>query len=89
MSARLGGSDDAYFFRSADFGVVADFPYVLEADNAGLRGEEGVILTTADVFARQVLGAALAQDNLAGDDGLSVVPFYPEPFRAGIPSVFC
>jgi hypothetical protein len=43
------------------------------------KREEGVILAKADILARVPLGAALARNNVAGNDLLTAEQLYPQP----------
>src|SRR5690242_6438800 len=46
-------------------------PRTIEPHIAINQGENGVVATQADVFAWQVFGAALANDDIAGDDSFA------------------
>ena len=50
-------------------------------------GENRVIFTNADVQAWVVLGATLANDDVAGDYDLAAILLYPEPATSSIPSI--
>src|SRR5687768_17222040 len=52
----------------------------IESDLPIDQGKNGVIATKPDVFAGQKFRPALADDNVAGDDGLTAKFFYAEPF---------
>jgi len=57
-----------------------------EFDHAVLAGKEGIICGADDVDARSVLGAALADDDLADHDLLAVLKLDAEAFGDGIAS---
>ena len=57
-----------------------------ELDGAVLAGEEGVIFGAKHVGARGILGAALADDDLADHDFLAVLKLAAAPFGNGIAS---
>jgi len=57
-----------------------------EFDRAVLAGKKGIVGGAKDVHARSVLGAALADDNLADHDFLAVLKLDAEPFGDGIAS---
>lgn len=48
----------------------------------------GVVTPKADIAAGDELGPALAEDDIAGDDGFSAEFFYPETFADAVASVF-
>lgn len=58
-----------------------------EAHQAIGRGEEGVIATAGDVLTRMEAGAALAHEDRAGGDRLTVKSLHAESLGAGVPSV--
>jgi hypothetical protein len=62
---------------------------VAEADHAGDLGEEGVVLAAADIGAGLELGAALADDDGAAEDGLAGEALDAEALRVGVAAVFC
>ena len=51
------------------------------------EGEQGVIATAPDIVAGVEVGAALANDDLAGADRLTAVPLHPKPLRIRIAAV--
>lgn len=56
-------------------------------DKAVAEGEEGVIATDANIVARVEASAALADEDGAGLDGLSIVAFDAEAFAVAIATV--
>ncbi len=72
---RLGGDNRSVFghFHGA---VEADALAVGEFDFTGRSSEQGVVVTLLNIFARVNTGAALANDDHAGFDSLSVMNFY-------------
>ena len=56
-------------------------------DRTVLQREEGPIATNADVLAGMEFGAALTNDDAAGDDGLAAKFFHAEPLRVALASV--
>src|SRR5688572_1715201 len=59
----------------------------LELHDAIHQGEERIILATADVAAGVELGAALTDQNVAGDDVLATEPLDAEALRVRIATV--
>src|SRR6185369_6181728 len=59
----------------------------MEGDLALDRREDGVILAHADIAAGMKLGAALAQDDIAGDHVLTAVALHAEPPAGAIAPV--
>ena len=57
-----------------------------EFDRTVFAGEERIVSGADDVDARGVLGAALADDDLADHDFLAVLKLDAEPFGDGIAS---
>ena len=55
-----------------------------ELDRPGLEGEQGVVATATDVHAGVDVGAALADQDLAGVDLLAAEPLDPEPLGGGV-----
>ncbi len=74
------GSEDLVDVDAAAFAV--------EADGAGDDGEDGVVAAEADAFTGSPFGAALADDDVAGDDLLAAVFFDTEAFAAAVATVF-
>ena len=77
-----GGS---FGWRDADEASTA--AAVFELDVAGDEREQRVILALADVLARLVLGAALANQNRASIDQLASEALYAEPLAVRIAAV--
>ena len=61
----------------------------IEADMAVGKGEEGVVPSHADVVAGVELGTALADENGAGENKLSAVPFHAETLAMAVAAVPC
>ena len=59
----------------------------VELDGACLEGEQRVVAAAADAAARVEVGAALADDDLAGVDELAAVPLDAEPLGVGVAAV--
>src|SRR6187431_2279142 len=58
-----------------------------ELDRAGLEGEQRVVTATADVGAGVEVGAALTDDDLAGEDLLAAEPLHAEALCVGVTTV--
>ena len=58
-----------------------------ELDVAVGRGEQGVVLAKADIVARPELGAALAHDDVAGENLLAAELLDAEALAGGIATV--
>src|SRR5690606_41341709 len=58
-----------------------------EVDHAVHQGEQGVVTAQADALAGMELGAALADDDVAGLDGLAAVDLHTQVLRVGIAAV--
>jgi len=82
---RLGSDSDCGRGDGLDDGHLA--AGLVELDNAILQGEEGPIAADADVFAGVQLGAALADDDVAGDDGLAAELFDAATFAVALATV--
>src|SRR3546814_13905657 len=76
---RLGGSSD-----HADVGAVAG---LAELHPALGDGADRVIPAAADILARMHLGAALADDDVPGDDGLDPAPLHAAATALGVAPV--
>ncbi len=63
------------------------FSSLAEGYDAIRSGKKGVILANADVGTGMKLGAALANDDVAGTDRFTAKPFYAEAFRFRIATV--
>ncbi len=59
----------------------------IEANAAVNQRENRVIAAEADVFARQKLGAALADDDVAGDDQFAAKFLHAEPLADAVAAV--
>lgn len=70
-----------------DVDEAAVIPAAGKSDGAVGLGEERVVVTTPDVDAGVKLGAALADDDRAGGDGLPTEHFHTEHLRVGIAAV--
>src|SRR5882724_7676621 len=77
LDSALGDADRATAFFALD----------AELHRAINQGEQGVIAAEADAGARMKLGAALANDDVAGIHGLSAVNLHPEVFGVRIAAV--
>ena len=63
------------------------FALLLEFDDAVTQGIQGVILAHADILARIVLRAALTNDDVASNGGLSTEKFHSESLTSGLTTV--
>ena len=70
---RLPGGLFGRLGKGFDRDVHAVIGFALELHAAIDHGEDGVILAEADIGARLPPGAALADDDVAGDDGFTAV----------------
>ena|SRR5438270_5482583 len=59
----------------------------IEADVPINQREDRVIAAEPNVFSRLKLRAALAKNNVAGQDSLAAETFYPEPFADAVATV--
>ena len=82
------------FFLLGDFSCDGDNIHkgfvallLLEFHNAVALSVQGVILAHADVLARIVLRAALTDDDVASDSGLSTEKFHSESFTLRLATV--
>ena len=73
----LGGG----FFGDDDGDEASALSAVLELDDAGDLGEEGVILASADIEAGLKRGSALADEDGASGDGFAAEALDAEPLR--------
>ena len=80
MLVQSGGRDDAHR---------ATAPGALDRElNVPLNeSEQGVILAEADVLTRMEFGAALANEDVPGEDHLSAIAFYTQTLRFRIASI--
>ena len=78
--ALLGGHH-AHHFRATARTVEANFVLRLVLHDTTRSGVERVVATYADVYARKVLTAPLADDNFTGADRLVMVFLYAQPLR--------
>jgi len=58
-----------------------------EFDGAGSGGEQRVVAATADIHTGIEVGAALADQDLAGLDDLTAEPLDAQPLSGGVPTV--
>ncbi|ODR15075.1 hypothetical protein AWC26_16780 [Mycobacterium shimoidei] len=58
-----------------------------ELDSAGSPGEQRVVAAAADVDAGVEVGAALADEDLAGFDDLPAEPLDTQPLRGGVAAI--
>ena len=65
-------------FNRKDGDIGSAFSLLLELDDAVTQGVQGVILAHADILARIVLRAALTDDDVTSDSGLSTEKFHSE-----------
>ena len=65
----------------------AAFGFGIELDATIGRGEQGVVLADTDIAAGMPLGAALARQNVAGDDDLAAKQLHAQALTAGVPAV--
>jgi hypothetical protein len=72
------------FYRNVGFVV----SLLLEVHYAVNQGKQGVILADAYVGSGVVLGAALANDDVAGNGALTSKDLHAEAFAVGFPTVF-
>ena len=71
-------------------GIDVDAPVAaVEADVAVGKGEEGVVPAHADVVAGVEFGAALADEDGAGEDELAAVAFHAEALAVAVAAVAC
>ena len=75
-----------HYSRSATRAVKMPFHLADKLDYAVLAGKEGIVCGAKDVRSRGILGAALADDDLADHDFLAVLKLDAEPFGNGIAS---
>src|SRR5690348_9342275 len=59
----------------------------VEGDPTIRLGEQGVVLADADIGAGMELGAALAHEDVAGEDELIAEPLHAQPLAGGIAAV--
>ena len=62
-------------------------PRLMPNSTAPASGEQRVVAATADVDAGVEVGAALADDDLAGLDDLAAEPLDAEPLGGGVATV--
>src|SRR5262245_1822519 len=89
VNGRAGGSAPRRSHSVARLhrNVGATAAAVLEADGAGRLGEQGVVLAHADIGAGVELGAALAHQNVAGENFLRTELLDAEAPAGGIAAV--
>lgn len=81
-----GGADRGESGRE-DFVHVHAAAFAVEADGSVRDGEDGVVLAETDAFAGDPFGAALADDDIAGDDLLTAEFLDAEAFAAAVTTV--
>src|SRR5687767_8477259 len=74
-------------FRPQDVDVLAVQLAVAKRDGAGGQRKQGVILADADILARIIFGAALAHDDVAGEDRLAAELLHAKPLALGVAAV--
>ena len=67
--------------------LLSVFAQSFKADDAVGEGEEGIVFADADVVAGVELGAALADENVAGEHGLAVGTLDAEEFCLAVSTV--
>ena len=70
-----------------DRDLLAVLAEMLETNGAVYESEEGIILALADVGARMDLGSALTNENVAGENELTVSTLRAETLGLGIAAV--
>lgn len=75
--------------RSGDRNDVHDLAATVgtELHRTGVKGEQRVVLATADAVARVEVGAALADQDLTGVDDLTAEALHAEPLSIGVATV--
>ena len=77
--------DLSFYRENGDEGFA--FTLLLEFDDAVTKSIKSVILAHADVLAGIVLRAALANDDVTSNGGLSTEKFHSESFTSGLTTV--
>src|SRR4051794_12023838 len=77
---RIGSRKHAY--------VAAHAPLILEANNSRNAGKQSVVLTFADVQARLVPGASLANQDCPGINQLAGKSLAAQPLSGGIAAIY-
>ena len=67
--------------------LLAVAAHALERDAAVHQGKQGVVAAAADILTRMDMGAALADQDIAGEYELAVAALYAETCRLGIAAV--
>ena len=75
-------------FFSVNIIIEWDFAFGSELNNTAFEREKGMVFAHAYISARQNLRTALAHDNLASQNTLTVVYFDAKIFGIGITTVF-
>jgi hypothetical protein len=75
------------FGRRYDINALPAFLEEPELHHAVSEGKEGVILAKAAVLAGGEFGAALAHDDIAGNDGLAAIALYTKAFGLTVAAV--
>ena len=68
-----------------DGDLLAVLAQALKLDSAALHGEQGVVAALADIDAGVDMGAPLADQDVAGQDELTVTPLHAQTLGLGIP----
>ena len=71
----------------SDWIYIDPTPSAIEANIAIDQRENGIIAAEADVLARQKLGSALTDNDIAGHDQFAAESFYAEAFANAIAAV--
>src|SRR5262249_8960378 len=87
MPGRRSGTRASARRRRLDRNEGAAQRAAMEADAAVGRGEQGMVAAHADIAAGMHLGAALADQDVAGDHGLAAVLLDPEAPAGSIAAV--
>lgn len=61
---------------------------LVEFDLSGGESVESEIFAQSDVASGMIFGSALAEDNVAGQNGFATEFLYPEPLTVAVPAVF-
>ncbi len=86
-TALAANREGKQLFRSDGVNVDASSA-AIEPNVAVNQREDCVIAAESDVLARQKFCAALANDNVAGDDQFAAESFYTEPLADAVAAVF-
>lgn len=75
-------------FDRIDTDALTVTPEALELDFAVHKGKEGIVGAAAHIFTRMDVGAALADENVAGQNELAVGTLEAKALGLGITAVF-